>query len=169
MKTLSILNILILVMTLACGNGKKIEEKNKEIVKKAIILNYDKKNLDSLSAFFAETYIGHDPLGNEDIKGLSQLREAIYQTHLVFPDMHLVIEDIIAEKNKVVVRWSAGGTQKDVFMNIPPTNKQVLWTGMNIFKLEDGKIIEEWFNHDTYSIVKQLGATISLVSNEDQE
>ncbi len=61
-----------------------------------------------------------------------------------FPDTQLTIEDIIAEGNKVVIRSTWTGTHQGEFMGIPATGKQVSTTAINIYRIENGKLVEEW-------------------------
>ena len=73
-----------------------------------------------------------------------------------FPDLEMKIDDIIAEGNKVAVRWSARGTQRGPFLGIPPTNTRVQWTGISIEKIEGGQIVESKTNWDSFDVVQQL-------------
>lgn len=75
-----------------------------------------------------------------------------------FPDLQVRADDIIAEGDKVVTRWTARGTQRGPFLRIPPTNATVSWTGMTLDRFEDGKIAESKTNWDTFDLVQQLSA-----------
>jgi predicted ester cyclase len=79
-----------------------------------------------------------------------------------FPDHANTIEDIIAEGDKVVVRWTLRGMHQGVLQSplgpIPPTGKQVTVTGIHIFRIADGKIAERWAETDMLDALQQLGA-----------
>ncbi len=75
-----------------------------------------------------------------------------------FPDLHITIEDIIAEGDKVATRATARGTHKGEFMNIPPTGKQVTVTSIAIQQIAGGKVVEVWVNIDHLGMMQQLGA-----------
>lgn len=77
-----------------------------------------------------------------------------------FPDFHVSIEDMIAEENKVAVRFLTRATHKGIYRGIPPTGKQVTWAGVDIFVVEGGKITHGWGNFDELGLLRQLG-TIS--------
>lgn len=79
----------------------------------------------------------------------------------VFPDLQITIDDLIAEGDRVVYRGTARGTQQVVFMGIPPTGKQGAVTVIEIFRIENGKIIEHWGGPDTMDLVQQLGGVVS--------
>ena len=65
---------------------------------------------------------------------------------------------MIAEGDKVVVRFRASGTQKGAFQGIPPTGRQIIMTGAAIYRIAGGKIAEDWAFMDALSIMRQLGA-----------
>ena len=74
-----------------------------------------------------------------------------------FPDLAFHIEDMIAEDDKVVVRWNATVTHTGDYFGIPPTGKAATITGMNTWHLANGKAIEGWVNRDDLGLLQQLG------------
>jgi steroid delta-isomerase-like uncharacterized protein len=79
-----------------------------------------------------------------------------------FPDTRMTIEDEIAEGDKVVIRWTIRGTHKGEYMGIAPTGKEVTVTGISVYRIERGKIVEDWSNNDMLGMLQQLGAIPSL-------
>jgi predicted ester cyclase len=77
-------------------------------------------------------------------------------------DTHFTIEDVIAEGDKVVTRWTARGTHKGELQGIPPTGKQVVVTGIVINRLVNGKLEEGWSNFDALGMLQQLGVIPSM-------
>jgi predicted ester cyclase len=75
-----------------------------------------------------------------------------------FPDMHVVVEDQIAEGDKVVSRLTIRGTLQGDFLGIPPTGKQVSVTGIGIDRIENDKFVESWGNFDALGLMQELGA-----------
>ena len=67
----------------------------------------------------------------------------------------------IAEGDKVVARLTARGTHQGLFRGIPPTGRVVTWTGIRIFRIAEGKIVEHWANWDDLSLLKQLGGSVA--------
>lgn len=114
-------------------------------------------NLDKADEFFAPDYVNHDPAAPEDSHGPEELRQFLSIYHRAFPDMQFTIEDMIAEGDKVVVRWTLRGTHQGELMGIPPTNNRVMLTGMSIERVSGDKIIETWDNYDTLGLMQQLG------------
>ena len=74
-----------------------------------------------------------------------------------FPDLHETVEDIFAEGDKVVTRFTMRGTHQGELMGIPPTGKQVTMTGMTIHRIVSGKIVEDWVVADFLGMMQQLG------------
>jgi len=67
------------------------------------------------------------------------------------------VEEEMAAGDKEVVRWTIRGTHTGELMGIPPTGKQVAWTGITIYRLADGKIVEEKGEEDALGFLQQLG------------
>jgi len=74
-----------------------------------------------------------------------------------FPDYHETIEDIIAEGDKVWHRFKCTGTHTGEFQGLAPTGKKVTWTGVNIWCIVDGKVVEKESVYDMLDFLKQLG------------
>jgi predicted ester cyclase len=74
-----------------------------------------------------------------------------------FPDYQTVIEELIAEGDKVVARITMSGTHTGSFMGIAPTGKHVEFTGISIARIANGKIVDHWGEEDGVSLLAQLG------------
>ena len=75
-----------------------------------------------------------------------------------FPDLERTIDDLFAADDKVVLRWSARGTHTGDFNGMPPTGREATSSGITIFRVEDGRIVEEWAESDMLGLLQQLGA-----------
>jgi steroid delta-isomerase-like uncharacterized protein len=119
-----------------------------------VVLN--RKNLSLIDALFAQSFIDHDPLG-PDVHGLEATRQrhAMYQT--AFPDLQYTVEEVIAENNSVVLRWTAHGTHLGEIFSIAPTRKQVTIVGTMTCHITSGKIQEVWIDWDALGLLRQLG------------
>ena len=73
------------------------------------------------------------------------------------PDLHITVEDQVAEGDKVVTRYTTRGTHQGPFMGIPPTGKHVTVTGIVITRFANCKEVEEWANADWLGLLQQLG------------
>ncbi len=119
-------------------------------------------NQGNVAAFFelyAPNFINHDP-GSPWIRTLEDYKQWIIELRNAFPDGHLTIDDMIAEGDQVVVRWTFSGTNTGDMvtpMHIPATGKQVTITGITIDRFAEGKLVETWQHGDTMGLMQQLG------------
>jgi predicted ester cyclase len=74
-----------------------------------------------------------------------------------FPDVVSTIEDLIAEGDKVVARWRSRATHQGEYMGIPPSSKEVEFTGISVYRIERGKIAESWNVEDKLGLMRQIG------------
>jgi steroid delta-isomerase-like uncharacterized protein len=89
--------------------------------------------------------------------GAELLKEVFARLHRAFPDLHVTIEDLIAEGDKVVSRNTVTGTHQGEYMGIPPTGKSVTYNEIFIVRFVDGRFAETWGVVDVLSQMKQLG------------
>ena len=136
-------------------------EENKEIVRR-FYEQMDEGNLAIIDQLVAAKYVGH-VVGSEDIHGPEGLKELVAVFHSAFPGLQHVIEDIIAEGDKVVGRFTLRAIHKGEFMGIAPTNKQVMFTAIGIYQFDDGKLVEDWIEYDALGLLQQLGMELKLI------
>jgi len=91
------------------------------------------------------------------VHGLESLKQFVMIYRTAFPDFHFTLEDLIAEGDKVTVRFTCTGTQRGELLGIPPTGKRVTLTGIDIVRFADGKFAESWTNFDALGMLQQLG------------
>jgi steroid delta-isomerase-like uncharacterized protein len=136
-------------------------EQNKAICRRADEELFNRGNLDVADELFAVDYVYHDPTGGEDWRGPEGVKRYVSMFRTAFPDLHLTIEDQIAEGDKVAYRWTARGTHQGELMGIAPTGNRVTVTGIAIARLADGKIEEMWESSDALGLMRQLGVVPS--------
>jgi steroid delta-isomerase-like uncharacterized protein len=90
-------------------------------------------------------------------RGAQALKEVFTRLHQMFPDLHVAVEDVIAEGDRVVTRNSVTGTNLGVYLGHPPTGKSVRYDEIFIFRVADGRIAETWGVVDVLSQMRQLG------------
>jgi len=93
-------------------------------------------------------------------------RERLSKPAPAFPDLRLTVEDIIAEGETVVARWSCRGTHKGDLNGIAPTGKQFNVTGVSIARFTNGKMSEGFVNWDALSLMQQLGVVLELAKSK---
>jgi steroid delta-isomerase-like uncharacterized protein len=133
-------------------------EANKALVRRFYEQAWNHKNLDILDETHAPEWVHHDPSIPADLEGgATGNRERLAEVIEAFPDIHYTLEELIAERNQVVVRFTVRGTHQGEFAGIPATGKQVAMEGIVIHRLADGKIVEDWVVRDTLGLLRQLG------------
>jgi steroid delta-isomerase-like uncharacterized protein len=94
-----------------------------------------------------------------EASGPEGVRNVFATLHQAFPDLHISIEDLIGEGDKVVTRERITGTHRGNYMGLPATGKQVAYDEIMIARFADGRIVEYWGVVDVLSLMKQLGAS----------
>lgn len=110
---------------------------------------------------YAPNCVWHGP-GGQEIKGHDEMKQLMLVLGTAFPDKRYTINDLIAEGDKVVARWTLKATHKGDYMGIPPTNKQIILNGIYIIRIENGKQVEWWLEADFLSLMQQLGVIPSM-------
>ena len=127
-------------------------EDNKALARRGFEETMNQRNLTVLDELHVPDFVFH--AASRTIQGREPFKQFISMFLTAFPDLHVTIEDMIGEGDRVVVRFTYGGTHKGDFMGIPPTGKQVAVTGISIMRVANGKFLEEWINTD---LMQQLG------------
>lgn len=131
-------------------------EQNKEIIRR-FYEAVDRGRVEVLDEFIAPDCVDHDPPPVPGLpSGLEGFRESFRFFLTATPGSHSV-EDLIAEGDKVVARVTGRGTHEGAVFGIPPTGKHIEMTGIVIYRMADGKIVERWSQHDLMGLMRQLG------------
>ncbi len=134
-----------------------MSEVNKTIVRRLFEEVWNKGNLSLVDELFTTNYEHHDASSPDFGRGpeSEKKRATLYRT--AFPDLRLTIEDIIAEGETVMARWSCRGTHKGDLSGIAPTGKQFTISGVSIARFAGNKMVEGWINWDALGLMRQLG------------
>jgi steroid delta-isomerase-like uncharacterized protein len=134
-----------------------MSEQNKTVVRRTFDELWNKGNLALADEFFAPKYDHHDPSTPDVGRGPESEKKRATLYRNAFPDLRLTVENLIAEGETVVARWSCHGTHKGELNGIPPTGKQFTISGVTIAHFENGKMVEGWVNWDAFGLMQQLG------------
>jgi steroid delta-isomerase-like uncharacterized protein len=130
---------------------------NKALIRRHFDEIWNQGQLAVADEIVAPAYVSHFPLPGQP-PGIAGFKYAVQVLRTSFPDLHITIEDLISEGDKVVARLVAHGTHHATFRGIAPTGREVRWAGIRIFRIEEGKIAEHWANWDDLGLMQQLGA-----------
>jgi len=133
-----------------------MSEQNKTLMRGLVEELWNKKNPAVIDQLYADSYVGHTPDGL--LKGRAGARQH-YNTYITaFPDCNVAIDDIMAEGDKVLVRWTATGTHRGELAGIAPTGKRISVPGNLTARISGGKIVEDYNVWDTLKLAQQIGA-----------
>ena len=136
--------------------GEVSAEDNKAVVRRWIEA-YNNRDTQAEADARAPGYVAHVPRlpGPLDLEAWSQFTASFVEA---FPDLRLTVEDIFSGGNMVAARVAFRGTHRGEFQGIPPTDKQVAFSSIEIDRMVDGKVVEHWFEMDLLGLMGQLGA-----------
>jgi len=108
----------------------------------------------TLDELFVPDFVRHDPAGG--FRSREDYKQFLFSLLAALPGQ-FTIEDLIAEGDKVVLCYAFHGTHQGQWRGLPPTGKPVTFTGIFIYRILDGKVVEGWENADALGLVQQLG------------
>jgi steroid delta-isomerase-like uncharacterized protein len=136
-----------------------LAEENKAIIHRYIEEAWNKGNVNIIDQLMAENYARH-MAGSEPPLNREGQKQRIRAFRRAFPDFHLTIDDMIAERDEVAFRMTGTGTQEGTFIGIAPTGRQTSIIIIEIARFADGKIVEQWGSRDDLGMLQQLGVII---------
>ena len=129
-------------------------EENKALISK-VIEAVNGRNLTLLDELIASDFVYHTD--TQQIQGLEVMKQVIEEEINGFPDLHVAIEDLIAEGYKVCIHLKETGTHTGKFRGLAPTGKKINYTAITIWRIVNSKVVEGWGVYDMLDYYKQLG------------
>ena len=102
-------------------------------------------------------FVRHDA-NLPDVVGAAAQRDFLRGVFGAFPDIHIEVQQLIAQGDSVAVRLLVRGTHRDEFFGIPANGRSISFQSVDTFRLSDGKIVEQWVLMDALGLMQQLGA-----------
>jgi len=116
---------------------------------------FSQGDLSKTEELFSSAIVVHDP--DKELRGLEQIKQGLTRLRTAFPDLHYTVEDMMAEGDKVMIRFTGQGTHRGEFRGIPPTDKNMTYTGIMILRFVERKVVDYWAVSDVLGIFQQLG------------
>ncbi len=127
---------------------------NKELLRRFYKEVYVEWDMTVADEVLSQQFVSHD--WPEGMSGPQAFRDYYSAIRSTVPDGRYEVDDLIAEGDRVVVRWRLLGTQKGEFRGIAPTGRAIVLRGIAIYRVENGKLMERWVVSDLYGVLEQI-------------
>ncbi len=128
---------------------------NKDLVR-AFEAHINARELDEAIALLSPDFVDHTP-GVGLPSGIDGVRAFFTMQYTGLPDNHRQSMEMIGEGDKVVHRLSGEGTHEGMLLGMPPTGRRVTWSCIDIWRVEDGRLVEHWVEADMLGLMQQIG------------
>lgn len=133
---------------------------NKALVARFYDEVWDKGHVAVAHEVFADDYTRHDLRPSEALPGPAGQAKIAEDFRRAFPDLRFGVDLLIGEGDIVAARWTAAGTHTGRWGSLEPTGKRASFSGVNIFRFTDGKVVEIWNHRDDLGLLAQIGAPV---------
>ena len=165
--------IILVLLCFAFGCQQPVEEAITEEQAKALLDRYleiwNEANLTIVEEVFDPEYVLHHCAYPEAIVGLDGFKNWTTSIFTAFPDFRCTIEEIFVKGDKIVSRFTITGTNAGPLGELPPTGKKFRISGMDISRVANGKIAEEWLVYNALDMSQQLGFTLTPPQVEEPQ
>jgi steroid delta-isomerase-like uncharacterized protein len=137
-----------------------MSEENKALIRRWFEEVWNKGREEAIDEMFAAEGIGHGLVeeGDKIMRGPADFKPFFRKFRSAFPEIEVVVEDVVAEGDKVAARCTVRGKHQSDSLGFAATGKSTEFTGITIVRIERGQIVEAWNNFDFMRMFKQLGA-----------
>jgi steroid delta-isomerase-like uncharacterized protein len=131
--------------------------RNTQLVERFIQELFTRGDLTAVDRYLDPGFVNHDPPFPGAPEGPEGMRQAAAMFRAALPDWHSELDQLVADGDIVVERFTASGTHEAELMGVPGTGRQLVLKGINIFRIEGGRIVERWGRLDELGLLRQLG------------
>lgn len=142
-------------------------EVNKALVRRFYDEVWNKGNVDVAYEVFADDYVRHDLRPTDPVPGPEGQKKIASDFRAAFPDLKMTLDLLFGEGDMVAARWTTEGTNTRQWGDVAPTGKRAKFSGVNIFRFANGKVVEIWNHRDDLGLMQQLGAPIYAGAKKD--
>jgi steroid delta-isomerase-like uncharacterized protein len=133
---------------------------NKKLIRRFYEEVWNRGNVEVAKEIFADDYVRHDLRPTEAEPGGAGQAKIAADFRRAFPDLSFHVDLLVAEGNLVAARWTASGTHTGMWGGVAPSGKQARFSGVNFFRVQDGRVIEIWNHRDDLGLMQQVGVPI---------
>jgi len=163
-----ILTLVLLGFSFSCHRQVQegITEEEAQAWTDSVIEMWNEANLTIVDGVYAQEIVRHDCGLPDEIVGLENIKKHLGNFFSAFPDLNLTVDEMIAAGNTLVHRWTLTGANTGSIGGMPPTGKEVRFSGVSIVHLVNGKAVEIWDFYNALDMYQQLGFT--LIPTQEQ-
>ena len=143
-------------------------DENKALVARFYAEVWDRGNVLVAYEVFADDYVRHDLRPSQAIPGPEGQSKIAQDFRRAFPDLRFDVDLLLGEGDLVAARWTATGTHTGSWGALAPTGKRASFSGVNVFRFANGKVVEIWNHRDDLGLMTQLGAPVFAGSSEQE-
>ena len=143
------------------------EDEMKALSSRALKI-WSEGNYSLLDELYSPEIIRHEVNINEDLIGREEYKDNVILVRTAYPDFNVTADELFVKDDLVVLRWTVTGTNTGIRFDVPATGKRIQFSGININRVIDGKIVEEWVYFNMADVLKQLGYTFNPPLIEDK-
>ena len=139
------------------------EEGNKAVVQRAYLEGMNRRDMSVIRECFSPDYINYFPAGQGQLQGIDDFVASLSEFLGAFSDLVFTVEQVLAEGDRVALRWSATGVHTGDYRGLPPTHviaatgRPISFSATDIYQVVDGRIVAEWNTFDGYHVLHQMG------------
>lgn len=132
---------------------------NKEIGRRVLVEIWGEGRVELIPELYAPDYVDHVAHGPEpsEVSGPAALAAAVAQFRTGFPDLNYSVDLVLAEDDLVMARFRATGHHHGNFLGLDPTGREIGYTGMDLNRIRNGRVVESWVQYDALGLLQQLG------------
>ena len=142
-------------------------DENKALVRRFYEEVWDRGNSDFAFEVFADDYIRHDLRPTGALPGPEGQKRIADDFRAAFPDLRVTVDLMVGEGDYVVGRWTASGTHLGSWGALEATGRQATFSAVNVFRIENGKVVEIWNHRDDFGLSEQIGSVIYAGARAD--
>jgi steroid delta-isomerase-like uncharacterized protein len=135
-------------------------KKNKQLILQFYEEVWGEGDLEFAKEVFHENYVRHDLRPGNPVAGAAGQMQIAGDFRKAFPDVEIQIDLIFGDDEYIAARWTMTGTHTAPWNDIQPTNKKVSFSGVNLFRFENGKVAEIWNHRDDLGLMQQLSVEV---------
>lgn len=130
---------------------------DKRLVERFFDEIFNQRDEAAAAELLADEFVAHHPAFPDGIRGVPGIMGTVAMFRGGMSDLHYVVDDLVAEDDRVACRWTATGTHDGEFMGVPATGRTVGVVGCDIFRVADGQLAEAWVVSDLLGLLQQIG------------